>query len=184
MSMDRSLTTRILLAGAIALAVPLAVQARPFSGERCDHDKHGGPGMHGMYGDHDRHGGWDRPDGERLPRMLSNLDLSAAQRDQVRELVRAQADAMRDKAAALRTVHEELRALPLSPDYSEAKVKALAEASGRAAAEMAELRVRTARRIHELLTPEQRKALEERHERRAEWRERRGPAGESSGENR
>ena len=105
--------------------------------------------------------------------MLRRLDLSDAQRDQVRELMRSQSETMRTRAEAHRKTHDELRQLPMSEDYSEAKLKALAEASGKAAAEMAELRARTARQLHQILTPEQRQQLAKQSEQRMEGREER-----------
>ncbi|TAK50872.1 MAG: periplasmic heavy metal sensor [Gammaproteobacteria bacterium] len=163
MTTNRSLITRLLLASAVALAIPLAAQARGPGGDCCDHAMHGGPGMQCM----------DRSEGDQLPPMLHRLDLSDAQRDQVRELMRSQSETMRARAEAHRKTHDELRQLPMSEDYSEAKLKALAEASGKAAAEMAELRARTARQLHQLLTPEQRQQLGKMSEQRTEWREER-----------
>lgn len=193
MTANRSLMTRLLLTSAIALAIPLAAQARSPGGGCGDHEMRMGPGMQDRQGmrcehcDHDRRGGWDREDGEQLPPMLRRLELSDAQRDQIRELMRSQSETMRAGAEAHRKTHDELRQLPMSDNYSEAKLKALAEASGKAAAEMAELRARTARQLHQLLTPEQRQQLakmseqrmerrEERMERRKERMEQRAPA--------
>ncbi len=176
MTTNRSLMTRLLLTGAVALTIPLAAQARPPGGGCGDHEMRMGPGMHDMqceHCDHDRRGGWDRDDGDQLPPMLRRLDLSDAQRDQVRELMRSQSETMRTRAEAHRKTHDELRQLPMSEDYSEAKVKALAEASGKAAAEMAELRARTARQLHQILTPEQRQQLAKQSEQRMEGREER-----------
>ena len=75
MTTNRSLMTRLLLASAVALAIPLAAQARPPGGGCGDHEMRMGPGMHDMQGmrcehcDHDRRG--MGPRGRRsLPPML------------------------------------------------------------------------------------------------------------------
>ena len=190
MPANRSLMTRLLLASAVALAIPLAAQARPPGGGCGDHEMRMGPGMHDKQCEHcdpERRGGWDREEGDQLPPMLRRLDLSDAQRDQIREVMRSQSETMRTRAEAHRKAHDELRQLPMSDDYSEARVQALAAASGKAEAEMAELRARTARQLHQILTPEQRQELaqqseqrkakrEERMENRKERMERRAPA--------
>ena len=111
----------------------------------------GGPGMGG---------------GEMMPPHLRGMNLSEAQRDKVFEIMHAQAPAMREKAKALRTAEDNLRALAASPDFSEAKARALADESAKAMADMTLARVKTERQVFDLLTPEQRKEAAEARSRR------------------
>lgn len=102
--------------------------------------------------------------GDGVPPHLKGLKLSDSQRDKVFELMHAQAPVLRDKAKTVHRAEEELRTLAASPDYSEAKARALADASAKAMSEMNLARARTDRQIFELLTPEQRKQLAEQKE--------------------
>ena len=142
MKSGKTLITAILVAGSLAVALPLAAHARPFGSEH--HGMHGGPGMFG---------------GERL---LRGLDLTEAQRDKIFQLMHAQAPAMRDKGKEIHKARAELRKLAFSAEYDEARVKALSEAAAAAMAEMAQMRARLGHEIYQILTPEQRKTLEER----------------------
>lgn len=99
--------------------------------------------------------------GEGMPPHLRGLKLSESQRDKVFELMHAQAPALRDKAKTVHRTEEALRTLAASPDYSEAKARAQADALAKAISEMTLARARTDRQIVEWLTPEQRKQLAE-----------------------
>ncbi len=163
MKITRRALTVSLLAGAVAATVPLALYARgDMGGERCD----GPAAMHrGAFGgEHGGHGGFGEfgGGGRDMMRMLHGLDLTEAQRDKVFELVHANMPALREQGKVLRNNHEELRKLALSDKYDEAKVKALTEQNAQAMAQMAQTRARMGHEVYQLLTPEQRKALEER----------------------
>ncbi len=159
MKLAKTLIPAILVAGSLAVALPLAAHARPFGGEH-----------HGM------HGGMFSS--EPMPRLLRGLDLTEAQRDKIFELMHAQAPALRDKAKEMHKARTELRRLAFSAEYDEAKVMALSEANAKAMAEMAQMRARLGHEIYQILTPEQRKTLEER---RAAFQERRGKGGAGRG---
>lgn len=157
MKISRRALTVSLLAGAVAASVPLALYARgDMGGERCDGPAAMHRGAFGMGGPGEHGGGRD------MMRMLRGLDLTEAQRDKVFELVHANMPAMREQGKVLRNNHEALRKLALSDQYDEAKVKALTEQNAQAMAQMAQTRARMGHEVYQLLTPEQRKALEER----------------------
>lgn len=154
MTRSQKIIASLLLAGGIAVTVPFAVQARP-GGPGGDW---GGPGM--MQGERGMFGG-----GHHMHRLLRGLDLTEAQRDQVFSLLHAEAPAMREKAKELRKLRMELQTLALSDTYDEAKAKSLADAGARVMADMAQQAARTGNKVYQLLTPEQRKALEEKRAR-------------------
>jgi periplasmic protein CpxP/Spy len=141
---------RFLVAAGVALAVPLtavAFQGHPGGHHGCgDFAGHGGPGMMG---------------GEMLPPHLRGLNLTEAQRDKVFEIMHAQAPVMRDKAKALRKEEDDLRALTVAADYSDAKAKSLADAAAKAMSEMTLARAKVEHQVFEVLSPEQCKQLSE-----------------------
>lgn len=114
----------------------------------------------GMCGVPERHG--PPPGGEVLPAYLPGLKLSDAQFDWVFDILHAQAPTLRQKRKALGKLEGELHTLTAAPDYSEAKVKSLADAVGKAMIEVTLVRAQTDRQIYDILTPEQRKQLRER----------------------
>ncbi|GEM_PF-458465 len=143
---------RFLVASAIALALPFSASA--FAGQ---------PGaMCGAWG---AQAGFGHPGmgmgGDGLPRYLHRLNLSEAQRDRIFDIMHAQAPTLRNNAKALYQARSELRALSSTPDFSEAKAKALADAFAAASGEMALTRAKTERLVFEALTPEQRQQLAE-----------------------
>lgn len=143
---------RFLLAAGIAAAIPLsasALQGHAGAPGACGGGMPDGAGKHAMGGDP-------------LPPYLHGLNLSEAQRDKVFAIMHAQAPVMRDRAKALHKVEDDLRALAVTPDYSEAKARALADAAAKAMAEMALARTKVDRQVFEILTLEQRKQLAER----------------------
>jgi protein CpxP len=137
----------VLVGGSLAVALP-AVQAQP--ADRAGH-------MHQMRGDHHR--------GEGM-RFMRRLDLTDAQRDQVKKIFEAQAPAMRERTEAARKAQQELRAMALSPNFDSARARELADTSARAHADAAVLRAEGMSKVFALLTPEQRAKIEERRERR------------------
>lgn len=182
MTEKRFLKTCLLITGAVALAGPGAVLAHPAGGGRYGHEMYADPGMCDMQPQerwHRRHEGRNGPDGERLPPMLRGVELSDSQREQIREIMRTQAEDMRTRGEELQQTREALRSLALSEDFSEAKLKELAAAHGRAVAAMAGQHALNARRIHQLLTPEQRKQLEERRRDCEEQRGKKADGGDT-----
>ena len=132
----------VLAAGSLAFALP-AAQA---------HSMHGHGGYHGQ----DMRGG--------LP-GLRGLDLSDAQREQVRGIFKEQAPAMRERMEIARKAHQELRTASLAPSFDGARVRSLADTAAKALADAAVLRAEAMSKVVALLTPEQRAKLEERRER-------------------
>jgi Spy/CpxP family protein refolding chaperone len=122
----------LLAATSLALALPA-------------HAHSGGPG----------HGAQGAPDGAR---MFRHLNLSAEQRDQVSKIFQEQAPAFRQRVEADRAAHEALRKAAINPGSD---IRPLADAAGKAHAEVAVLRAETVRKVIPLLTPEQRAKLEQ-----------------------
>lgn len=147
--------TRFMIASSLALGLPLAADARPMTD---------GPG--GCGGPMQMMGERGMPGGNHLPPFLHDLNLSDAQRDKIFNLMHSQAPAMRDQAKAMHKSQMELRQLGLSDEYSEAKAKTLAEANAQSMARMAQMRASTSHQIYLLLTPEQRKQMEQLQARR------------------
>ncbi|HYD81269.1 MAG TPA: Spy/CpxP family protein refolding chaperone [Paucimonas sp.] len=147
---------RLLMATGILLSASQAAQAMEHPpGPRMGH--HGGHGPRGMPGPMGAAG--------HMPPYLRGIDLTEAQRDKIFDILHSQAPQMRDRAKAVGKARKDLHALAMSSDYDEAKAKSLADALSRATAEMTLMRVRADRQIYALLTPEQRKRIDERKKR-------------------
>lgn len=108
----------------------------------------GGMGM-GMGG-----GGWSH-------QGLQRLNLTEAQRDRVFDITHTNAPVMRDNMKAMQKARADLQALVMSPDYSDAKVKELADAVAAASSKMALDRIKMERQVYDVLTPDQRQKLAE-----------------------
>ena len=93
----------LLAAGSLAVAIP-AVQAHPSDGPRAERMRGGEGG-----------------------RFLRGLDLTEAQREQVKTIFEEQAPAMRSRMEAARTAQQELRALALSPSFDSGRARDLAD---------------------------------------------------------
>jgi len=133
----------LLAAGSLAVAIP-AVQAHPSDGPRAERMRGGGEGM----------------------RFLRRLDLTDAQRDQVKKIFEEQAPAMRTRMEAARTAQQELRTLAMSPNFDSGRARDLADTAAKAHADAAVMRAEGMSKVFALLTPEQRTKLEERREHR------------------
>lgn len=148
---SRTAITRFFVATTVAAGLSLAARAQPLPGHEP------GPGMmppHAMHEMMPPHGG-ELP----LPHYLRGLKLSEAQQDKIFAIFHDQAPQMRERAKALRKAHEDLREQAFAEQNDEARAKALAEAAGKAAAEMALLHLRTERQVLAVLTPEQRQEI-------------------------
>jgi protein CpxP len=135
----------LLAASSLAFALPSA-QAHSMRG-------HGGHQGHEMRG-------------------LRGLDLTEAQREQVRGIFKEQAPAMRERMEIARKAHQELRAASLAASFDGARVRELADTAAKALADTAVLRAEAMGKVVALLTPEQRAKLEERRARHEERRQR------------
>jgi Spy/CpxP family protein refolding chaperone len=100
------------------------------------------------------------------PPFLAGLNLTEDQQDKLFSILYAVAPALREQSKALRNAHQALRELNTSAQFDESRAKALAENAAKADSQLMLLRARTEHDIYALLTPEQRKDLEERHHHR------------------
>jgi Spy/CpxP family protein refolding chaperone len=138
----RTAVITLLVSGVIALATVGAVSASP--GGRCG-------GEHAAFGGPMGHGG-----GKQIHRMMERLDLSDEQRDQIFDIMHAQMPAARDKMKELRAGRQALRALTMSAELDEAKVREAADAQAKLIADMMVMRSQTMNKVYKVLTPEQR----------------------------
>ena len=90
--------------------------------------------------------------------MFRHLQLTAEQRDQVSKIFKEQEAAFKQRVEADRAAHDALRKAAIDPN---ADIRPLADAAGKAHAEVAVLRAETMRKVIPLLTPEQRAKLEQ-----------------------
>ena len=95
------------------------------------------------------------------PPFLAGLHLTDEQQDKVFAIVYAAEPAIHEQTKALRKAHESLHELNHADQFDESKVKGLAEAAAKAESQLTVLRMRTEHQIFALLTPEQKKQLEE-----------------------
>jgi Spy/CpxP family protein refolding chaperone len=95
------------------------------------------------------------------PPFLAGLHLSDEQQDRVFAIVYAAEPAVHEQIKALRKAHEALRDLNDSDQFDESQAKNLADAAARAESQLTVLRLRTEHQIFALLTPDQKKQLEE-----------------------
>lgn len=96
-----------------------------------------------------------------MPPFLHGIELTEAQRDAIFSILHADAPAVWERMKAVHKAHEALHALTMSGKYDEAKAKELAEAAADNMAVLSLLRSRSESRIYALLTPEQRKSVNE-----------------------
>jgi periplasmic protein CpxP/Spy len=165
MKIHRVLSRPSMLTAALLLCCPLAGLAAPPPGPDGGHDSRcGGPDFHGFHGPQPgpEFGGFPGG-GFGPPRFLAGLKLTDDQQDKVFAIVYAAAPALREQTKALRKAHEALHDINMSPQYDENRVKGLADSAAKAESQMTVLRVRTEHDIYALLTPEQKKQLEEGH---------------------
>jgi Spy/CpxP family protein refolding chaperone len=94
-----------------------------------------------------------------LPPYLRGVTLSEAQQDALFDLMHGLMRAMREPMKTMARIESDLRALPFSPDYEDAKARALIENLAIAQAQARLLHMRADRQIYTLLTPEQRRQI-------------------------
>jgi len=100
------------------------------------------------------------------------IQLSEAQKDKLFDLFLNQARVMRDKGKALQKADADLRA---AAGGDEGRLRSLVDARAKAWAEVTLLRLRGERQALEVLTPEQRRQVEElRQKRERQWESGRG----------
>ncbi len=128
--------------------LPFAVAAGPRHGEpRCDGGPY--PARHGEFAA-----------GEHLPHFLRSLNLSDAQRAEIKSLLKSRfgdgPDKMRGQG---RAIHDELRNLSFSADYSEQKSLSLIDKSLELHKQAALEKAKLDNQIFNFLTPEQQQKL-------------------------
>lgn len=97
------------------------------------------------------------------PLYLHGVDLTEAQRDKLFELRHAQKPILREKSKAASKAQMELRHLVHMAGFDAARARSLADAHGRAMADIAMLHAQFESQALAMLTPEQRKRIDERH---------------------
>jgi Spy/CpxP family protein refolding chaperone len=105
---------------------------------------------------------------------LAALDLTEAQREQVREVMQGHRDQMREAGTQLREAHAAQRAAVETVPVNEGLVRSTSQSLAAAQTEMAVLQARVHSAIWSVLTPEQQqKAKELKTKREARMKERR-----------
>lgn len=110
--------------------------------------------------------GFGRFGGDESGPMLRGLDLSEAQRDRLFELRHAQEPRQHELMKQLRASREALQTLARSDNFDAGKARTLADNHAKAVSEMAMARAEFESKLRAMLTPEQRKTLDERQARR------------------
>lgn len=118
----------------------------------------GGPGGGPMFGGHKR--GFQ---GMALMRELGigRLDLTDAQREQVRAIVQGQRDAFAQIGERLRAAHKGLNDAVSSPTFDEATIRARSADIAAVQADAAVLRAKVRSEVWTILTPEQQQQVTE-----------------------
>jgi LTXXQ motif family protein len=93
--------------------------------------------------------------------QLGGLTLSEKQEDQIFTIIHDASPSVRQNAKQFTKTYASLRKLGFSSEYNKTAMEALVRAVGDAAAQSAELHARLEHEIAGVLTPEQRRALEE-----------------------
>ncbi|HYA36898.1 MAG TPA: Spy/CpxP family protein refolding chaperone [Candidatus Methylomirabilis sp.] len=155
----KSLLVVMAITGAVGAGLAYALP--PGGAPACPHGAHGERAMnfegHGGYADSDR----------MIEHMAASLNLSKQQRDAMYAIVdkaRPQTRELRDR---LIENHKQLRALTQQGAPKESEVRKLADAQGKAIADMIVLRTKIRTEIRGVLTDAQRQQLDQ-------WRKQRG----------
>lgn len=162
----RNMVLSTILAGSILTLAGAGIA----SAESHRHCGYGSHGYHGHAGAMFEHGGMHRGG---MHRMFKRLDLTEAQRDQMFKIMYAEMPAKHAKMKALREARQALRTAARSSTYDAKKVHTLAEAQGKAIADLIVMRTETFHKMLGVLTPKQREKLtqlETRHHKRFEGR--------------
>ena len=97
---------------------------------------------------------------------LRGMNLSEAQRDQVFKIFHEQSPALREQMKQIRNARRDLAQAAGGERYDAERVRAAAEAQGKAVTQLALLRAQTLQRVNAVLTPEQRAKAKERFEKK------------------
>lgn len=99
--------------------------------------------------------------GAPLPPWLYHLHLSETQQDSVFKVMHEQEPGLRERFKAVRSSREALHRSALMAGTDPAQLRTLADASGKADAELAMLMAQTNQQLLLILTPEQKKSLQD-----------------------
>lgn len=162
-----------------ALALPLTAFAQPGEGPRgdgfCDRPHHHHVHKHGHQHGKMHHGHHGKRDGMR--HVLRGLDLSDAQREQIRQIMDQHRPQMREQAKVMREHRQALRELTTAEVVDEARLQQLSAQHGQIMSERTARRVRMQHEILAVLTPEQREMAREKLQKRGEGFKQRQPQG-------
>lgn len=125
------------------------------------------------YGDSPRWERGERPerDGTRfLARMTKTLDLSAEQQEQIKAIMEEHRNKVEPLRKNLDENRDKLRQATKADTFDEAAIRTLAAGQAAAKTELMVERARVKSQIHAVLTPEQRKLVEDKVERMMERR--------------
>ena len=160
------------LAALLSAGLIQGAMARPQGGDPdCRHEMNGprGPQDDGHTGHHEGMG-----PGMHLYR---GLQLTRAQEDKLFEMQHAQMPKARERMMAARSAADELHKLGASGNFDAAKAKSLAQNHAQAMTDLMVMRAEFESKARALLTPEQRKALDEKLAQREKDRDTRHPMG-------
>ena len=163
MNITRHLWMKRLATGAAAIALPLAVMAHgpaADAAEGCMAAPHAGSATmsmppHGMFPD------GPPPGAMATPPFLHGLELTEAQQDKLFALMHEQAPAEREQMKAAFKAMDELRRLAASDRFDADKARSLAATHAQAMAQLALMHAELDAMVRALLTPEQRKQLDD-----------------------
>lgn len=157
--MNKSKLTQLLLATTMAL--PLLARAEDAMPPQGDRPPLAGPRGDGPRGEFPggRHGGHFGAPG--LP-FLHGLELSDSQQDKLFQLMHNQAPYLREQQRAHEKAMRALHEMGDAEKFDDAAATRLAQAAAQAQANLTLSHIRTHQKVLALLTPEQRKQLEER----------------------
>lgn len=164
-----------LMAGAIALTLPIASHASPCDcqDERASSKRPGAIAMHNEMMLLMQQGMPPSPpgammapppfppDGKLIPPFLRDLDLTESQQDKIFELTHNQEPGMRERHKAVRKAAEKLNRLTASDHYKPSELRTLADKLARELADTFVQHAATEVKILALLTAEQRKQADE-----------------------
>ncbi|MGH1510205.1 Spy/CpxP family protein refolding chaperone [Ralstonia solanacearum] len=148
-----ALAAGLLLSCAVAYAQSSAPEAAPRP-PMAPHGMPHAPGGPGFMGPH--HGGL----------FLHGLKLNEAQRDKIFAIEYAQMPELREQRKAIEHARRDLREMVVSGQFDEARSRALTDTLGRAVARETQLRAQADAKILQVLTPEQRKQINDREAQR------------------
>lgn len=150
--MNKSRTIQLLLAATMAL--PLAGGAAENMPPEGGHPSFGGPHAPARDGE---------PRGGRAGlRFLQGLDLSESQEEKLFQLMHGQAPYVHEQQVAHDKAMRALHEMDRDGKFDDASATRLAQAAAQAQANLTLSRIRTHQKVLALLTPEQRKQLDER----------------------